>query len=297
MEILARGTPVDDAGIAIETGRVRIEGAELTYKTFVPISREAGARTPPFLLVLPILAGGEPITERVCRSLARRGIASGSLERRWKLFRERETIEELSAKLARTVRAQRAFLDWMAQRGDVDESRLGVFGLSMGGMLATMLAAAEPRVQCAVICLAGGDFARLALEADEIQVQRWVEERCIADDLTPGELREEVRARFDSDPLAFAGSVDARRVLFVDARFDRVLPKRSRVALWRALGRPERVDIPLGHYSSILALEWIVARGTRFATRTFESPPCADPVAVARYCGAAGSPAPSAASE
>jgi predicted nuclease with TOPRIM domain len=54
-------------------------------------------------------------------------------------------------------------------------------------------------------------------------------------------------------------------VLFVSARFDGVVPERCRESLWEALGRPERIDVPFGHYTTILALEWIVSRAANFA--------------------------------
>ena len=240
-----------------------------------------GALPAPFVLVLPILAGGESITERVCVTLARRGIAAGTIERRWRLFKEKETIDELEAKLVRAVRVQRAFLAWVAEREGIDRGRIGCFGISMGGILATLLAAVEPRLDCAVICLAGGDFGELAVSADEIRLERWVRERLAADGISASELQERIRRDFEVEPLRFAPAVDPRRVLFVAARWDGVIPRPSREALWHALGEPERVDIPLGHYTSILALDWLVARATRFAVGRFaEDPPPSDEPAI-----------------
>lgn len=259
--------PTRDGELWMHHGTLRIDGDELSYRYYAPA---LDAEPAPFLLVLPILAGGESITDRVCRSLARRGIAAGTIERRWRLFRDHETIEQLEEKLIRVVRQQRAFLGWIAARPDIDGQHLGCFGLSIGGMLATVLTAVEPRIDCAVICLAGGDFGRLALEADEIKLERWVRQRCEEDSISAQELQQQIRARFGFDPVRFAPSIDASRVLFVSARFDGVVPGPSREALWRALGRPERVDVPLGHYTSILALEWIVSRAARFASDRLE---------------------------
>ena len=43
-------------------------------------------------------------------------------------------------------------------------------------------------------------------------------------------------------------------------RFDRSVPYRYGLALWRALGRPERVLVPLGHYTTFLLLPWLERR-------------------------------------
>ncbi len=272
--------PVRDGELWKHEGKLMIEGEELEYRYYSPGLTTEPA---PFLLVLPILAGGESITDRVCRSLARHGIAAGSIERRWRIFKDRDTIEELEEKLIVVVRQHRAFLDWISGRPEIDGARMGCFGLSLGGMLATVLTAVEPRLDCAVICLAGGDFSRLALEADEIKLERWVKQRCEDDGITPQELQQQIRARFDFDPLRFAPAIDSQRVLYVTARFDGVVPEHSREVLWQALGRPERIDVPFGHYTTIFALEWIVSRAVTFATaRLDESHPPAVNVALGR---------------
>jgi len=273
--------PQTDGLCLRQDGVLEIDGVELRYRYWLP---GESAQPAPFMLVLPILSGGERITEHVCESLARRGIAAGSIERRWRLFKEKETIDELEAKFVCAVREQRAFLTWVAEREGIDRSRIGCFGISMGGILATLLAAVEPRLDCAVICLAGGDFGELVVSVDEVQVERWVRERRATDGISAAELQERIRRELEVEPLRFAPAVDPRGVLFVAARWDGVIPRSSREALWHAFGQPERVDIPLGHYTSILALDWLVARASRFAAGRFaEDPsPTGDPSISAR---------------
>ena len=278
LELVTAGEPEADGHCWRHQGVLEIDGVELGYNYWLP---GKGAQPAPFVLVLPILAGGEGITERVCESLARRGIAAGSIERRWRLFKDKETIDELEAKLVRAVRAQRAFLAWVAEREGIDRGRIGCFGISMGGILATLFAAVEPRLDCTVICLAGGDFGELVVSADEIKLERWVRERLAADGISAAELQERIRREFELEPLRFAPAVDPRRVLFVAARWDGVIPRPNREALWQALGQPERVDVPLGHYTSILVLDWLVGRATRFAAGRFaDDPPPASAASV-----------------
>jgi dienelactone hydrolase len=276
LELVNAGEPRPDGPCWRQDGVLEIDGVELRYRYWLP--RE-GARPAPFLLVLPFLSGSERITDLVCRSLARRGVAAGAIERRWRLFKEQETVDELEAKFVDAVRAQRAFLAWVVEREGVDRGRVGCFGISIGGMLATLLAAVEPRLDCAVICLAGGDFGELVVSADEIQLERWVRGRLAADGISAAELQERIRREFEVEPLRLAPAVDPRRVLFVAARWDSVIPRPNREALWQALGQPERVDVPLGHYTSFLALNWIVARASRFAAGRFaeDRPPTLEP--------------------
>jgi len=266
LELVTAGEPEADGACWRQEGVLEIDGVELRYRYWLP---GEGAQPAPFVLVLPFLSGGQRITDLVCESLARRGIAAGSIERRWRLFKEKETIDELEAKFVGAVRAQRAFLAWAAEREGIDRERIGCLGISIGGMLATLFAAVEPRLDCAVICLAGGDFGELVVSADEIQLERWVRERRAADGISAAELQERIRLEFEVEPLRLAPAVDPRRVLFIAARWDSVIPRPSREALWHALGQPERIDLPLGHYTSFLAFPWMMARASRFAADRF----------------------------
>lgn len=56
--------------------------------------------------------------------------------------------------LTQTVVEYRMALDYLAMRAEVDTSRTGVIGYSMGGDLTFMLTAVEPRIKAAVACVA-----------------------------------------------------------------------------------------------------------------------------------------------
>ncbi|MGB9613947.1 MAG: alpha/beta hydrolase, partial [Fervidobacterium sp.] len=61
------------------------------------------------------------------------------------------------------------------------------------------------------------------------------------------------------DPIAYAQFVDKEKIIFVEALFDKALPRRSRKLLWYALGKPKRYVIPSGHVTW-LPLQFFVAR-------------------------------------
>ncbi|OLC65254.1 MAG: hypothetical protein AUI47_09465 [Acidobacteria bacterium 13_1_40CM_2_68_5] len=48
-----------------------------------------------------------------------------------------------------------AAIDWLRGRGDVDDTRVGICGVSLGGYLAPRCAAFEPRLKAVASC--GGD--------------------------------------------------------------------------------------------------------------------------------------------
>ena len=59
--------------------------------------------------------------------------------------------------LVLTVKDYRRAIDYLDTRADIDTSRIGVIGYSLGGIAALQLAAVEPRLRVAVSCVGGLD--------------------------------------------------------------------------------------------------------------------------------------------
>jgi pimeloyl-ACP methyl ester carboxylesterase len=59
------------------------------------------------------------------------------------------TLEEI---VVRTVRDYRRALDYLATREEIDVTRVGMIGYSMGGLQTFILTAVEPRIRAAVAC-------------------------------------------------------------------------------------------------------------------------------------------------
>ncbi len=56
-------------------------------------------------------------------------------------------VSELQESLGSTVHDVKFILDYLAQRGDVDMDRIGMFGQASGGTIALLAAAADPRIK------------------------------------------------------------------------------------------------------------------------------------------------------
>ncbi len=252
----------------LHSGTLLISGEELNYYYYMPKEKTADV---PFVSVLPILGGGDGITEMVCERLSSYGLAAGTLDRKWKLFRQHETIDQLEQKFIDAVRNQRAFISWVETQPGIDGRFIGTFGLSAGGIIATDLIAVDKRVDAAVICLAGGGLSTLILDADETRTIKWVAETCEKLGITTYQLEKKIAAEMDVDPADFAAYIDPNDVLFAQARFDGVVPERNYRILREALGFPETVKVPFGHYSSIIGLNYLTAKGSRFMKERFRN--------------------------
>lgn len=238
-----------------ETSGTLLAGGE---RVAFRVRSSAPAASRPVVLLVPILAGGEELMDQVGNRLLAAGYDVASCARAGRALRVGDRGPELEALFARTVLHQRLLLRWL-RAGDANERPYFVLGISLGGMVAAVLAAQEPDLRGVAICLSGGDLAGLVQVSSERRVQDWRAARHRMDGIGDDHLQWELSTYLRHEPLRFAPTVPTERVLFVSADFDTVVPRRHQDLLWEALGRPARLRVPLGHYSAALLLDGIVA--------------------------------------
>jgi dienelactone hydrolase len=219
----------------------------------------------PGVLVLPIRGGSHLVSEALAQALVHRGYAALRLERR-RLFPPEGcdgSFEEPARRLRRQVLDARRLVDWLEQHPRVDPERLGVAGVSLGGMMAVTLMGADARLRAGVFIMAGGGIAEILQDSADPRMA-CLRERTYAE-VGEGDA-EAFLARVrglvgDVDPLVWAPRIDPSRVLLVSARFDHVVrPEHSR-RLWERLGRPAWVRVPSGHLEFLPFFWWSVGRG------------------------------------
>ncbi len=254
--------------------RGRLEGHDETVRFQLWSTRDASAAdTPPrpLVLLVPMLAGGAAIMEFVGDSMFARGFDVALCDRAGSAMKPGQRGPELQELFRRTVLHQRLLLAWLrttdAQRGGARQPQF-VLGISLGGMVATAVAAHEPELAGVTICLAGGHLPSLIPASGESRVENWVAWLQETDGVGVDHVRSELREHLHYEPLLMAPAVATEKVLFVAAVFDDVIPRLNQDLLWEALGRPARYDVPFGHYTAAIAISPILsAAADHFATR------------------------------
>ncbi len=233
----------------------------------------------PVVLLFPILANTTMLMCEFGGALVNQGFVVGIVPRKDLGFDPHASVERAEDELrALTLRSRQA-LDWICAQPEADADRVGVLGISAGGLMATCLAAVDPRVKATVLIFAGGPMADVLMDTVEKDFVRKREATLRARGWTPEQLRQALHARIRTDPVALAPAVRAESVLFFLARDDRSVPTARQEALWQALGRPERIELAGGHYGAFaLFFPHILHRTRSFLTaRLALLPPAAAP--------------------
>ncbi len=176
--------------------------------------------------------------------------------------------ERFTAVLDQTMEEVRRGVDFLASRPEVRADRIGVAGISLGGIIAASAAEREPRLYRAALILAGGDLPGILATAREAE-----DLRRFLDALTEEQRATVLEAFRQADPLYRADALRERAqtgcVLMINAAEDEVIPKSSTEKLAQALGIEDRVVWleGMGHYTSLGALPQILDTTATFFAR------------------------------
>jgi dienelactone hydrolase len=232
--------------------------------------RPASTKPLPVLLGLHGLGGSKNDIANIAPMLSMFGVqvAVLALDAQYHGARKVEGHELLSRDLEGSKKAfiqsvvdYRRALDYLDTRPEFDPDRVGLVGMSMGGMMGTILTALEPRIKTAVLAVPAADWVTLAKEsASPVALQ-------LRDD-NPNFDFEQFRRTLDPvDPLHFAPRLAGKPILLLHANSDEIIPRHCAELLDKyAQGEPVEVQwYESGHLlppqeAGLKILTWVQAR-------------------------------------
>ncbi len=227
-------------------------------------------KNPPTIIILPILGGNYFFSKNFARYLARRGFSCLRFERTADPLEAEKGLTHTEMVLRHAITDIRRTIDWLGQRGEGNSNRIGVAGISMGAIVAALALEVEPRISSAAILLGGGDIATILTTAKEDLVVRFREGIMRAKGIGLEQFHREATWKLAAiDPLSYASRADQKRILMINARFDKIVPSPCSEKLWNAMGRPMWIHIPTGHDSSALFIWYIRYRALKHFREAF----------------------------
>jgi pimeloyl-ACP methyl ester carboxylesterase len=143
--------------------------------------------------------------------------------------------------MAQAVSDTRALLGWLRRQG---AAKIGVFGVSLGGHVAAMVAGLEPSLDCVVVGVPTSDVSTML--ADTMRA-RWGEEAVAASHVCDDAFRGLSRL---VSPLAFPALVPVERRHIYAAVGDRLVTPQQALALWHHWERCSILWLQGGHIAN-----------------------------------------------
>ncbi|MGL6075416.1 MAG: alpha/beta hydrolase family protein [Fimbriiglobus sp.] len=141
-------------------------------------------------------------------------------------------VEGSKTNIRQCILDARRAVAWLAEQPEVDASRLGVVGTSLGSFMGGILAASEPRLKSACLLLGGGGLVDAFSTHPAGGI---VTEALKAAGLTREGLQKIIAT---VDPLTYAEQLKTKRLLLIGAKNDEIVPAKAMQNLWLATGKP-----------------------------------------------------------
>ncbi len=213
----------------------------------------------------------------LCRAIAKAGVAALFVTEPFSLSRKpktenREDAEILSGNVPHMVGALRQAvldarrgLDYLAQRPDIDPARLGVSGISLGGVLSGVVAGVDQRVKVILTLVGGADFARGFWNG--LLTRRYRNEI-----LRSGYTYETYQAAMAPIDAAYwlpQRHFNPEDALMINGRYDLVILPNEAKALAQDLGGTDIVWTNTGHYGPMFRVSEAADLGVLFLRARF----------------------------
>src|SRR5581483_18989 len=137
------------------------------------------------------------------------------------------------AGLHQTVLDVRRAGDWLAQRPDVEPSRVGLVGISLGAVVGSLTAGIDDHFGRSVFLIGGGDLPVIVMHGSKETAE--AKAKLEKDGFTVDQLRERWR---DVEPLTYASRIRPEEILLINADADEVIPLAATETLRAAMGGP-----------------------------------------------------------
>lgn len=154
-----------------------------------------------------------------------------------------------------TVADYRRAVDYLTTRPDIDASRLGYCGISLGGILGGVFVGDEPRIKTAVLWAAGGNWGKLMTTSSLRGQINQSGATTAAAKYTEKDANDLEAILADVDPLNVLPKAAGRPLYFINGDKDMVVPVPCAEELYARVKEPKkRLVLPGGHIPDALRM-------------------------------------------
>jgi len=236
----------------------------LTYKStngetvpallFIPTTATA-AKPVPCVILLHGLGGSKETMAPVARLLGGLGYASLAIDEYGQGERTTPNVNTTDTAhltglilkgIPQTAVDVRRGIDLISARKNIDSSRIGLLGVSLGAIIGTVTAGVEPRIKTTVLISGGGNWGVIL---NAISNSGLLTNGQPGTPLKPSDLAMITMGLASVDPLTFAGHIAPRSLLMESGRLDNIIPPDSTQQLYDAASAPKNSDVHIDWYA------------------------------------------------
>jgi hypothetical protein len=225
----------------------------------VDVARPQGRGPFPFVSILPTIAEKTVVEKSIQDRLCRRRMASGIINLAGDfspaVLPGWETHDD---QMKFAVHAVRSLMDYVGYRQEIDDRKLGIFGASLGGIIAALTTSVDDRIKASFQIASAGNLPEVMTYSEQEEIETLKNQRMRHLGLkTEAEHELEARKHIRLDPIFFASPSKRDLIEQVMIMDDKRVPTRSQDQLWNQWGRPTRYKFTGGHVPSIVSFAFL----------------------------------------
>lgn len=148
-------------------------------------------------------------------------------------------IEDVDGFFIRSTIGVRHLLDTFLEKPENDSQNVFAFGVSLGGIRATLAMGVEGRFKAGSMMVAGGNLPKILSHSTEKRIRPWRKLKMLELGIdSKKEFEKILEETFKIDPIYFARFRKPSEFKFVIGRGDRIVPTKTQFELWKSLGKP-----------------------------------------------------------
>lgn len=178
-------------------------------------------------------------------------------------------VPQMVGALRQGVLDARRAMDWLGARPDIDSTRMGAAGISLGGVLAALIAGVDRRARVLLTIVGGVDVADVVFDSF---ITSGLHPDLLYHGVTLDSLKRDMAP---VEPANWLRGYGAENALLFNGRYDVFISPKEAHHLSEALGGARIVWIPTGHYGAVFAQKQIQDVGLRFLRARFGLDPVA----------------------
>lgn len=237
------------------------EGKNKYAKAFYFVQRDRSKKAP-CLILLPPTGGPIKFIREVAIDFADKGYTVMAFYRREQYFRPDKPLDFNINLFRQAVIDVRRGIDYFETRDDADSSRIGVLGISLGGIIAALAAESDQRVDALVTVVSAAHLEEILDTSGFKRVRAFRKGLMKQTGVKRSELRDFCAPVLtEVDPATYADRLDPAAILMINGRADDIIKFNVATRTWKTYGHPARYITGVGHYATIAGKSYYVDKG------------------------------------
>jgi hypothetical protein len=236
-----------------------LEPLEIQLTMYIPNRKDLGNKKIPSVIMLPPTGGINFLDKSMGNTFCSNNIAAVILENDFANIvyqADEKLLDPLDHEESyyRATAAVKAAMAMTAIDDNINSEKIGLFGVSLGGILGSFVMSTQEQISAAFIVVSGGDVPEILTNSQQDEVSRIRHKRMTEQGFTTKQEYEDfLRKYITIDPLDIARMMIPETLKMVISNNDKNVPTTNQLSLFEAYGKPSATYSNSGHVDTVVA--------------------------------------------